>query len=114
MRDLVQRDGLYYKKFSDVPFSGKVNDSHKGLIRNGKKEGAWIRYFVGGQLHYRGNYKNGKMEGEWITYHRKGQLNSKGNYKNGKMEGAWVVYSGNGIPYKSKTGIFKNGVKISD
>ena len=24
MRDLVQRDGVYYKKFSDVPFSGKV------------------------------------------------------------------------------------------
>ncbi|MAD58454.1 MAG: hypothetical protein CMK44_07780 [Porticoccus sp.] len=114
MRDLVQRDGIYYKKSSDVPFSGKVTESHKGLITNGKKEGEWSRYFVGGQLHYKGNYKNGKMEGEWITYHRKGQLNSKGNYKNGKMEGDWVVYSGNGIPYKSKTGTFKNGVKISD
>ena len=90
MRDLVQRDGIYYKKSSDVPFSGKVTESHKGLITNGKKEGEWSRYFVGGQLHYKGNYKNGKMEGDW------------------------VVYSGNGIPYKSKTGTFKNGVKISD
>ena len=89
MCDLVQRDGVYYKKFSDVPFSGKVTDNQKGLITNGKKEGAWIRYYVGGQLHY------------------------KGNYKNGKMEGAWVVYSGSGIPYKLKTGTFKNGVKIS-
>ena len=113
MRDLVQRDGVYYEKFSDVPFSGKVTGSFNGLIMNGKREGAWICYYAGGQLHYKGNYKNGKMEGEWITYHRKGQLNSKGNYKNGKMEGAWVVYSGSGIPYKLKTGTFKNGVKIS-
>jgi antitoxin component YwqK of YwqJK toxin-antitoxin module len=89
MRDLMQRDGIYYKKSSDVPSTGEVAEPHKGLITNGKKEGAWIRYYVSGQLHY------------------------KGNYKNGKMEGAWVVYSGSGIPYKLKTGTFKNGVKIS-
>ena len=90
MRDLVQRDGVYYKKFSDVPFSGKVTGSFNGSITNGKREGAWICYYAGGQLHYKGNYKNGKREGEW------------------------VVYSGNGIPYKSKTGTFQNGVKIRD
>jgi antitoxin component YwqK of YwqJK toxin-antitoxin module len=67
MCDLVQRDGVYYKKFSDVPFSGKVTDNQKGLITNGKKEVAWIRYYVGGQLHYKGNYKNGKMEGAWVV-----------------------------------------------
>jgi len=96
MRDLVQRDGVYYKKFSDVPFSGKVTGSFNGSITNGKREGAWICYYAGGQLHYKGNYKNGKMEGEWITYHRKGQLNSKGNYKNGKREGEWVEFHDDG------------------
>ena len=112
MRDLVQRDGVYYKKFSDVPFSGKVTGSFNGSITNGKREGAWICYYVGGQLHYKGNYKNGKMEGEWITYHRKGQLNSKGNYKNGKREGAWVEFHDDG--QLGNKGNYKNGVKISD
>ena len=37
MGDLIWRDGNYYKKFSDVPFNGKVNGDIKGLIKNGKK-----------------------------------------------------------------------------
>ena len=46
--DLVERNGLYYKKFSDIPFSGKVTQLPLGLKR--------------------GLMKNGKIEGEWITY----------------------------------------------
>ena len=38
MEDLIWRDGNYYKKFSDVPFNGKVNGDIKGLIKNGKKK----------------------------------------------------------------------------
>ena len=60
MDDLVERNGLYYKKFSDTPFTGKIT---------GK---------------YQGSYKNGKRDGEWVGYHYDGQLTSKGNYKNGK------------------------------
>ena len=59
MRDLVQRDGVYYEKFSDVPFSGKVTGSFNGLIMNGKREGAWVEFHVDGQLGNKGNYKNG-------------------------------------------------------
>ena len=82
--DLVQRDGLFYKKFSEVPFTGKVTGSDKGLIKNGKREGEWIGYHRNGQLYSKGNYKNGKKEGEWVEFHDDGQLASKDNYKNGK------------------------------
>ena len=112
--DLVQRDGVYYKKFSDVPFSGKVTGLRNGSIKNGKREGAWVLYFVNGQLMSKGNYKNGEMEGEWITYYWSSQLRYKGNYKNGKREGAWVVYDWDGILNEETTGTYKNGVKISD
>ena len=27
MDDLVQREGVYYKKFTDVPFAGEVDES---------------------------------------------------------------------------------------
>jgi len=88
MRDLVQRDGVYYEKFSDVPFSGKVTGSFNGLIMNGKREGAWILYWNNGQLY------------------------SKRNYKNGKKEGAWVEYEKDGTLYRERSGTFKNGYKI--
>ena len=65
MKDLVERDGIIYKKwrctdpengnrcFSDVPFTGKVTGKaynpflwyyEKGKIRNGKREGPWVCY----------------------------------------------------------------------
>ena len=44
MDDLVEREGLYYKKFTDVPFTGKVKGKGNGEIRNGKKEGRWVGY----------------------------------------------------------------------
>ena len=95
--DLVERDGVYYKKFSDVPFSGKVTEIYKGSIKNGKREGAWISYYDNGQLDFKGNYKNGKEEGEWIDYERV------------LRDGAWVRR----VLIKG-TGMFRNGVKISD
>jgi len=88
--DLVYRDDIAYKKFSDVPFSGKVTGKGNGLMKNGKKEGAWITYWADGQLMFKGNFKNGKKEGAYAIYHADGSLNKK-----------W-------------SGMFKNGVKVSD
>ena len=113
--DLLVRDGLYYKKFSEVPFSGKVTGLRNGSIKNGKAEGEWISYHDNGQLYSKGNYKNGKAEGEWFIYFwSNGQLMRKGNYKNGKREGAWVEYHTDGTLDRVRSGTFKNGVKISD
>jgi hypothetical protein len=67
--DLVKRDGLYYKKFTDVPFSGEVADQATGgVFTNGKKEGLWVEYWENGQLQKKGTYENGKKEGTWVTY----------------------------------------------
>ena len=135
--DLLVRDGLYYKKFSEVPFSGKVTGLRNGSIKNGKAEGEWVGYWDDGQLMYKGNYKNGKREGAWVEFWNDGLLHRKGNYKNGKREGAWISYWSNGQlrgkgNYKngerdglfaeyllggtiklSGTGVFKNGVNLS-
>ena len=66
MDDLVVRDGLYYKKSSDVPFSGVTTGNEQGTIKNGIREGAWITYHPNGQLKSKGNYKNGKTDGSWV------------------------------------------------
>ena len=88
--DLVKRNGLYYKKNSDIPFSGEVT----------------------GQYH--GSYKNGKAEGPWVFYYPNGQLYSKGNYKDALQDGPWITYNIDGTINTQDTGIYKNGKKISD
>ena len=60
MDGLVEREGLYYEKFTNVPFNGKVTGQEQGSFKNGKRNGAWVGYHKNGQLRYEGNYKNGK------------------------------------------------------
>ena len=136
--DLVERNDLYYEKFSDVPFSGEVTGKYQGSFKNGKFDGTWISYDEDGQLRSKVNYKNGKLDGAWVGYHNNGQLRSKGNYKNGKLDGAeveywingqlkskgnftngkkegvWVRYNKDGTVWEEYTGTYKNRNKISD
>ena len=86
--DLVKRDGLHYKKFTDVPFTGKVT---------GKEQGT---------------YKDGKRDGPWVSYHDEGQLSYKGIYKDGEKDGPWVSYLKGGAVYESSTGTFRDGEKV--
>ena len=95
-KDLVYREGLFYKKSSDVPFTGKVTGKSQGTIKNGKFDGPWDRYHDNGKLKEKGTYRNGKEEGPWVRYHKNGQLWDKGSYKDGKEEGPWVRYHENG------------------
>ena len=88
--DLVEREGIYYEKFTDVPFTGKVTGNPQG------------------------SFKNGKFDGTWVTYREDGQLRFKGNYKSNKKEGARVSYNKDGTVDALFTGTYKEGVKISD
>ena len=90
--DLIERDGLYYEKFTDVPFSGEIDEGlERGEFEDGKREGPWVFFY----------YSNG----QWLR---------KGAYKDGKREGPWVWYYIDGSVYKEGTGTFKDGVKIGD
>ena len=112
MDDLVKREGIYYKKFTEVPFTGKVTGKEQGSFRNGKKYGPFVSYYDNGQLFYKGTYKNGKWEGPWVYHHENGQLSSKGDYKNDKKEGPWVSYNKDGTVNEKWTGTFKDGEKV--
>mgnify|MGYP000126686755 FL=1 len=108
--DLEYREGLYYQKFTDVPFTGKITGIAEGSFKNGKKEGPWVVYHKNGQLSSKGTFKNGWKEGHWVTYYDNGQLETKGDYKNVRFEGPWVVYHDNG-QLMSK-GTYKDGMKV--
>ena len=94
--DLVFRDGLYYKKFTDEPFSGDVVGQERGKVVKGKPEGKWTRWRENGQLIQRKNYKNGIPDGLFEWYYENGQLSSRGHYKNGKYDGLYESYYPNG------------------
>ena len=80
MDDLVERNELYYKKFTDVPFTGEVSGIEKGSFQKGKKNDEWLTFHESGQLNVKRNYKDGKEEGLYEIYYENGQLDTKGNY----------------------------------
>ena len=61
MDDLVERDGLYYKKFTDVPFIGEVtgNIPFTGEIEH---------YYENGKLRSKKNYKYQYIKHNSKTY----------------------------------------------
>jgi len=137
LKDLVRQDGLYYKFFSDVPFTGEVTGKETGSFKNGKRDGSWIYYWDTGPIYWKGDFKNGlrhghwiynhpngKLEmkgdnknglrhGPWVIYYSNGKLVAKGNYKNDKKDGYWVWYEKDGSLNNDHTGIFKDGKNIS-
>ena len=60
MDNLISRDGLFYKKFTDIPFTGEVEGMWSGSIKNGKYEGTWVSYHSNGQLKGKLNVKLSK------------------------------------------------------
>ena len=90
---LEDRDGLFYEKFMDVPFTGQ-----------------YLSCYENGQLKVKSNYKDGKYDGEFLRYYESGQLSEKGNFKDGKPEGEQLSYHGNGK--LKKTEIYKDGKLI--
>ena len=97
MDDLWEMNGIYYKKHTEVTFTGKIEGKSKvtGVFSSGK-------------------FKNGRMEGFWFGYYENGNLSFKGNYNNGKKEGYWVHHNDDGSVWYPDTGTYKNGVKVSD
>ena len=61
-KELVERKGVYFKKFSEVPFTGKVTGNPQGSLEDGKKEGSWFSYYNDGSIwkQFSGTFKNGK------------------------------------------------------
>lgn len=112
--DLVVVDGLYYKKFSDVPFTGRMEGIYQGYVKNGKEDGPWIFTYYNGGLWRKGNYIDGKENGYWVLFRTTGRLWEKGNYKDGKRVGRWVRYDSDGNLDTEWSGVYKDGVKISD
>jgi hypothetical protein len=73
----------------------------KGKLINGKREGIWTEYVIGGnykcyEYTFKDNFENGKCYSFTIT----GKINSVGNRKNGTPHGTFVYFDLKGNPEK--------------
>ena len=59
--DIVYRNGLYYEKFSELPFTGNVVGLKQGKIKDGKLKGKWKQYWESGELMEKVNFVNYKI-----------------------------------------------------
>jgi len=117
--ELVRRNETYFKKFSDVPFSGTVTGRAEGQLLNGMPDGIFRRFHANGQLAYKyeephdrqtevrqynqsgivqwiKRTKNGRLHGVNSTFFENGMLREKTTYKNGVLHGIAEHYDANG------------------
>ena len=95
---LVKIDGLYYKKFTGIPFTGTVTGLQQGYIKKGQWDGPWVEYWDNGKLRSSVTYKEGKKRGSWVRYLNNGQVFFNRTYE----DGYWVGYHENGqVSYKA-------------
>lgn len=80
--DLVKRNGIFFKKFTNVPFTGKSVGRGKGVYKDGKLL-EW--YYDNGQLDVGKFYDDGKLISV-EKYDRSGRLRGKATYKNNKVK----------------------------
>ena len=84
-KDLIKRDGLWYEKFTNEPFTGNSTGLKQGKVKDGKKDGEWLYYIENGQLYLKNTYKDGKKDGERLKYNENGQLKHTEIWKDNKL-----------------------------
>ena len=92
-KDLVITNGLYFKKLTNIPFTGKVTEGREqGRLKNGKKVGVWVEYDGNGRVSKEVTYENGKKV-TWVKYkyHSNGQLRTKETYKEGNYRELSII-----------------------
>jgi antitoxin component YwqK of YwqJK toxin-antitoxin module len=122
---LNYRDGVYYTKDTNKPYSGPVFSlDEKGLnkresiLEDGKmisyREFKWFvrfyrvySWFENGQRKEELNYKNGKKDGVNTQWYENGKKKSEGTWKDGKEDGLVTNWYENG--QKSVEFTFKDG-----
>ncbi len=119
--ELEQREGLYYEKGSDTPYSGKVEDPGQmvGQVEDGQRTGQWkgwhengrqawvseyeegrtrrhAMWYPNGQMRFEGNYGESGPDGLHVSWREDGQKVSERSYRQGKPDGKRQVWAPEG------------------
>ena len=85
LNELIERQGKFYRKFSNEPFTGDVEvdverqQFQSGSLVNGVREGEWLTFREDGSLQLRENYEQGFLEMS-ETFSADGDLETKSEF----------------------------------
>jgi len=85
---LEQREGLYFEKGSDAPYSGTVEDPGRmiGQVEEGLRAGPWKGWHRNGQRNWVFEHEDGKLVKRTI-WHDNGAKRMEGRFVEGKPDG---------------------------
>ena len=109
MADLMQKDGIFYVRGTNTPFSGFVEGNESGNFENGIRTGKWTTYFPDQTIKEEGTYLDGFKEGLWKIYHQNGQLWKEGSLVKNNRQGDWYTYDKEGVLIIK--GVFENDLQ---
>jgi antitoxin component YwqK of YwqJK toxin-antitoxin module len=117
--ELEVREGVFYLKSSNSPYTGKFfdfrdNGQKKGEanLKDGKPDGLTVSWHENGQKQAEINYKDDKFDGLFVAWYENGQKKTEGNFKDGKQHGLSVLWHKNG--QKQAEGNYKDNEPISE
>jgi len=66
----------------------------EGSFKDGKKDGQWIDYFIGGKVRQEVHYRNGVLNGPYRSYNDdQTTVALSGSYVDGLRDGNWQIFS---------------------
>lgn len=102
-RDLVQKDGRWYRQGQTNSFTGCMIDRYPGgallsrcQVSNGLLNGLSECWYTNGQLQAREYFKDGVSNGQREKWHENGHLLSQANITDGKVIGTFRSWHDNG------------------
>ena len=114
MDEVVKRDDTFYKKFSNIPFSGHIESYHPngqlkiiGEFSEGKKIGKWVEYYMSGVKKSEGKFAKGKKDGAWVYYFLNKNIKEKQLFINGNKDGLWEKFDVHGTLIQTES--YRNG-----
>ena len=114
MDEIVKRDDTFYRKFSNIPFSGQIESYHPngqlkiiGDLSDGKKVGNWIEYYLSGIKKSEGQFANGKKDGPWVYYFLNANIKEKQFFIDGHKDGLWEKFDVHGTVVQTES--YQNG-----
>ena len=112
--EIVKRDDTFYRKFSNIPFSGHIESYHPngqlkiiGDLLDGKKVGNWIEYYLSGIKKSEGEFANGKKDGPWVYYFLNATIKEKQFFIDGHKDGLWEKFDVHGTVVQTES--YQNG-----
>ena len=87
-----KENGLCKYYFINAPHPLKIEVE----MKDGKKNGKFVKYYINGKLDTRCTYKDDLLEGTEETFHIQGYKTATTNYLHGKKHGLYTLYYPNG------------------